>query len=142
VDAGVFHTCARAADGSAWCWGESGHGEVGAGSTNGTNVPTAVLSGFTWSGLRAGLWATCGVATDGTLWCWGWLLTQPSGSSTNSSVPVMIGSSTDWASVAPGQGGACATRTDDSLWCWGDNDGGEVGDGTRWGETPAAVVFP
>jgi alpha-tubulin suppressor-like RCC1 family protein len=54
----------------------------------------------------------------------------------------MIGSSTEWASVAPGQGGSCAIRTDDSLWCWGDNDSGEVGDGTRWGETPATVVFP
>jgi alpha-tubulin suppressor-like RCC1 family protein len=44
VAASYFHTClVLSRDGSVWCWGQNQHGELGNGTTLGSNVPVAVL---------------------------------------------------------------------------------------------------
>ena len=46
VAPGVYHTCAVGIDGSVWCWGGNGNGQLGVGSDVGqTNSPMAVYLG-------------------------------------------------------------------------------------------------
>jgi alpha-tubulin suppressor-like RCC1 family protein len=42
VSAGVDFTCARKKDGSLWCWGTNGVGQLGNGTTNGSFLPVQV----------------------------------------------------------------------------------------------------
>ena len=95
ISGGTHHTCGLKSDGSAWCefswyspsfapmlsltslilviyptgWGYNWYGQLGDGSTNDKNVPTAVSGGGVWSQISAGWSLTCGVRGDGSAWC-------------------------------------------------------------------------
>jgi alpha-tubulin suppressor-like RCC1 family protein len=43
LSGGTYHTCARVADGSVWCWGNNDHGQLGDGSTTSRPTPTLVV---------------------------------------------------------------------------------------------------
>ena len=79
VSAGRDHTCARKADGSAWCWGYGEFGQLGDGTTGDVGhhrlkaVRVRQGGGFL-AGVRrldAGRDHTCVRRGDGTAWCWG-----------------------------------------------------------------------
>ena len=57
--------------GAAYCWGEGYYGELGVGSTEVTNTPTAVLGGRTFKAVSAGRNHSCGVTAMGAAYCWG-----------------------------------------------------------------------
>ena len=42
IGAGAEHTCAVAADGSAWCWGDDTHGQLGDGTTTNSTIPVPI----------------------------------------------------------------------------------------------------
>lgn len=65
------HTCGVASDGSLWCWGDNGRGELGDGTHNGHTTPHQVGTDAGWQQVAAAADVTCGVKTDQTLWCWG-----------------------------------------------------------------------
>ena len=72
VKAGWYHACARKTDGSLWCWGMGGSGQLGDGLQTGYYVPTAVpalSSGV--AQVATGQSYSCARKTDGSLWCWG-----------------------------------------------------------------------
>src|SRR2546425_338952 len=71
VIAGGYHTWALLADGTAWCWGRSGDGQLGTGARAGaaTAVPVTNLTGVT--AMTAGFYHTCALLPNGTVWCWG-----------------------------------------------------------------------
>ncbi len=74
VDAGNSHTCAIAADSTAWCWGAGGNGALGTGSSADSTVPAPVSTSTgasTWTTVVAAFSFTCGIATDQHAWCWG-----------------------------------------------------------------------
>jgi alpha-tubulin suppressor-like RCC1 family protein len=76
ISAGVDHTCAVDTTGRAYCWGENTNGELGNGTTAGSDVPVAVdtsgvLAGKTISQISAGGDHTCAVDTTSTIYCWG-----------------------------------------------------------------------
>jgi len=73
VIAGGFigHTCALAAGGAAYCWGENSVGQVGDNSLRDRPAPATVVGGHSFTTLDAGFRHTCGLATTGTLYCWG-----------------------------------------------------------------------
>ncbi len=70
---GQFFTCARAADGAAYCWGHNGAGQLGTGTAGGSGVstPQAVVGGLTFTGVTAGGVHTCGLTTVDGAYCWG-----------------------------------------------------------------------
>ncbi|MBK8479600.1 MAG: RCC1 repeat-containing protein [Proteobacteria bacterium] len=73
------HKCARRTDGTLWCWGWNGYGQLGNGATdflwgNGyqqlrpvqvTNLGTSVVD------VAVGNTHTCARRSDGSVWCWG-----------------------------------------------------------------------
>lgn len=71
-----YTNCATTDDGSAWCWGQNGYGDLGNGLNTGySNVPSQVLTaaGTPLTGAVKVLnWSSrvCALKTDGTIWCW------------------------------------------------------------------------
>jgi hypothetical protein len=92
VDAGDHHTCALAADGTSYCWGDNRWGELGDGSLDGRATPVAGASGLKFRSLSAGGNHTCGIANDQALYCWGRNATGQlgDGSTTDSPLPVLV----------------------------------------------------
>jgi alpha-tubulin suppressor-like RCC1 family protein len=79
ADPYYYATCATTTDGSAYCWGYNGNGDLGNGLMSGmANVPSQVLTAaatpianvskvLDWLGEDK----MCALKTDGTVWCWG-----------------------------------------------------------------------
>jgi alpha-tubulin suppressor-like RCC1 family protein len=72
VTAGENHACAIRADGTLWCWGRNGPGQVGSGNESAVIfAPERVGEHDDWQQVDAGGEFTCGLREHGTLWCWG-----------------------------------------------------------------------
>lgn len=126
-----YHTCARKADSTVWCWGENQYGELGEPTPPyKETLPVQVVAiGGNVAEVAAGPGYSCARKVDGTLWCWGtgWL---GDGAFHMGGPPVQV--ATLGASVASISASyhTCARKTDNTLWCWRYNTYGELGDGT------------
>lgn len=128
VRAGLEHTCALRMDGSVWCIGTQGYGELGNGVTGGYST-SLVRAGEAQLGndvvqLDAGDYGNCALKTDGTAWCWGrnYSGNLGDGTTTVRNVPVQAGPAqlgNQVKHIEMGMSNACAIKTDDALWCWG-----------------------
>jgi alpha-tubulin suppressor-like RCC1 family protein len=134
VAAGANHTCARKTDGTLWCWGSNGSGQLGDGTTTQRTTPVQVTSlGTSVASVAAGAAHTCARKTDGTLWCWGLNSLGQIGDNgtTQRLLPVQVTTlGTAVAEASLGYYHSCARKTDGTLWCWGYNAYGQLGDGT------------
>jgi alpha-tubulin suppressor-like RCC1 family protein len=99
ISAGAGHACALDTAGRAYCWGTDISGELGDGTTAGSDVPVAVdtsgvLAGQAISQISAGGGRTCAVDTTSTIYCWGsdqkGQLGDASASGGHSDVPVTV----------------------------------------------------
>src|SRR3989442_609198 len=71
VATGGYHACALLGDGTVWCWGRNGQGQLGDGTI--TNSSSPVRAGaITGAVAVIGAFShTCAVLSDGTVQCWG-----------------------------------------------------------------------
>ena len=69
--AGDQHVCALTSDGTAYCWGYNGKGQLGDGTNTDRKVPTLVAGSTKFAHLAAGRYFTCGLTSAGATWCWG-----------------------------------------------------------------------
>ena len=116
VSAGNSHSCARKTNGTVWCWGSDGNGQLGNGATTGNQVsPVQDID----RRYRLGLWRSrqrCLLRgqTSGTLWCWGY---GGNGQLGNGAIADQVSpvqaktAATDWASVDPSNNHICARKT-------------------------------
>jgi alpha-tubulin suppressor-like RCC1 family protein len=154
VAAGAQHACARKINGTLWCWGADGAGQLGLGygldqiCPNGTMdgmpcrpSPVQVTALTNVVDMAAGDYNTCASKSDGTLWCWGRndYGQVGDGITTGESCHYVMCKSTpsqltsmglNVLSFSIGMVHACAVKNDGTLWCWGWNGYGQVGDGT------------
>ena len=134
------HSCGIATNGAAWCWGFNGNGELGNGSTTGSNVPVSVSGGLTFISLSAGGSTTCGIAAGGGAYCWGRNAEGQLGigvSDVNAHAsPVAVGGGLVFANVSSVFGYACGVTTAHAAWCWGT---GSLGGATASSTTPVPV---
>lgn len=148
VSAGLYISCARRNDGTAWCWGFDGKGQLGDG-TSGDSLHrrlkavqvkhgSGFLTGVTQ--VSAGsLSQACARTSDGAAWCWGQDDWGQLGDGTTGGVQfsrhkaVRVvnanGPLAGVTGVAAGDGHGCATTTNGLVWCWGHASDGQTGDG-------------
>lgn len=131
ISKGVWHTCALAPGGAAYCWGSNASGEVGAPSGTPTDVPTQVAGGLSFRQLSVGTAHSCGLATNGLAYCWGrqlsvedapWFAAGPT-----DHVPSPVGGGT-FSTISAGDQHTCALTTAGAAFCWGANAFGQLGD--------------
>jgi len=133
MNAGVIKT-----DGTLWCWGSNGQGQLGQNNRVYYSSPVQVGSDTTWAyALTSMHTGTMATKTDGTLWAWGrdsngnlgW---NNSSTPSRRSSPVQVPGTT-WDTSGSDykfRGSRYHTvtvKTDGTLWCWGLNENGELG---------------
>lgn len=151
VSTGEYHTCGIRREGTLWCWGGHGNGQLGiGGGTSQATEPRAVIADTAWDAVVAGFRNTCAIRSDGALFCWGAGTEGQNGDGARErrSVPVEVAAppaGERWERVDVGEQHACATRSDGSLYCWGANAEGQLGLGfvSETGvPVPRRVCFP
>lgn len=145
VSAGGRHACALDPEGTAWCWGDNVHGQLGDGTTTDRTAPVPVAGDRSFDRIEAGAGHTCGVTRGGDLLCWGRNHAGQVGDGTTAqrTEPTPVAAAGPFRSVSVSVTGAHACSLDSSgeAWCWGDNAHGQLGDGTttdRLRPTPVA----
>jgi alpha-tubulin suppressor-like RCC1 family protein len=132
VAVGDLYTCVIKRDGSLWCWGSNGSGQLGNGKGMNAWAPERVAGlGSQVTQVALGTGHTCARTSEGSIWCWGSLTDDTTSKISNTSAKVAgIPDATD---VAVGWSHSCARKADGTAWCWGSNLGGQLGDGSKAG---------
>lgn len=148
ITAGQFHTCALAADGTAWCWGRDDVGQLGNGADGAQTVPDAVSmpSGTLFTQIASRANHTCALTSEGSAYCWGagsggQLGNGGSATTTPFEVPMPVGAR--FTQIVTGAAHTCALASDGDAWCWGSDYRGQQGNGAGGDQsTPGAVSMP
>jgi len=139
IDAGTGHACVLLGDGTVYCWGANGGGQLGDGTTMARPKPvmvpgltgvTQISTGSTISNVAVN-GHTCARTSDGKLYCWGRNANGQIGDGTTVDVlsPKAI-LAADVAQVSAGRVHTCARLTSGAVQCWGYNGNGQLGNGT------------
>lgn len=134
VMATIDASCAIAADGSLYCWGEDGNGQLGNGneSTDTAHSPQAVPGLEDVALITAGdqVESTCAIDASGGLYCWSYNNDGQLGTGELTTVhsPTLVGEGMSRVAIS---NSACAIDDGGSLHCWGDNEYGQRGAGDR-----------
>lgn len=151
VVTGPGHTCSRHEDGTVWCWGAGGSGQLGTGETRNRARPTPVVGLDDAVELAAGDAFTCARRVGDRIACWGagdagqlgdhrghlpdvMMLGGPPSQvyrlgPRGSAVPVAIPRAAGARRVVAAGQHACILQHSDRVWCWG-SLGGTVLAGT------------
>lgn len=142
IGAGGVHTCAIRDDGSTWCWGDNGEGQLGDGTTSSSSVP--VLTGANPAqSVAASFSNTCVRNQGGGVQCWGHGHYGELGNGTTvaSYVPVsVVGLRSSATDLAVGQFHACVVLDDGTAKCWGYGRYGQLGNSASSSSRPIDVV--
>lgn len=152
--AGRGHACGLTGAGEAWCWGDSGAGQVGAASPERCRAgasrfvcssrPRRAAGSLTFASLAAGGEHTCGVTGGGVLACWGSNEAGQLGQGVlggGGAAPVAVRGFV-FRSVAAGGFHTCGLTGGGDVLCWGANRFGQLGDRSRLLSTfPASVTI-
>jgi len=142
ISAGSGQSCARTADGAAWCWGINSYGQLGDGTYSNSSHAVRVIdtSGAPLGGviaISAGANFSCALATGGVAWCWGDDYIGQLGDGTSTASPravrvTLVGGGLLAGATAISAGGsqACVRTSSGTALCWGYNNHGQLGDGT------------
>ncbi|MCA9673923.1 MAG: hypothetical protein KC464_02695, partial [Myxococcales bacterium] len=70
ISAGWNHSCGVSQT-RLYCWGADNYGQLGNGTSAGTQSPTRIAPTVTWSYVDASGFQTCALDDGGARWCWG-----------------------------------------------------------------------
>jgi alpha-tubulin suppressor-like RCC1 family protein len=137
--AGWAHSCALLAGGAVKCWGNNDYGQLGTGSTAGSNLPVPVSLATESYALLSGSRFSCAVTGPASMACWGDNGYGQLGNPTKGALeraPVPVENVSDVSSlraVALGAEHACVAYdkpgVSGAVRCWGRGDAGQLGNG-------------
>src|SRR5690606_3377825 len=130
---GEGHSVLLKEDGSAWCTGLNGLGQLGDGTTDNKSTPVQVLGGHVFVKVAAGSSHSIGLKADGSVWGWGNNFTGSLGINSMSdshSTPVQALGGHVFVDIACGGTTSYGLEADGSVWACGDNFFGQCGIGT------------
>ena len=139
--------CATQSDGSMWCWGYGGEGELGQNSLIDAAIPMRVGTDV-YTRFAMGLETICALRGDRHLRCWGEGDHGEIGNDNVISEAVPSPVSQDdalWTEIAVAGFHACGLHVDGTMWCWGSNINGELAVATapdHISTIPLAVASP
>ena len=119
------------ADGSAWCWGSSGSGQLGDETVVRKSSPVSVIGGHSFIKINSGYLTMVALKADGSVWCWGYGAYGELGDETvvSKSSPVSVVGGHSFIDIASGKYTTSALKADGSIWGWGRNSVyGDIGD--------------
>lgn len=127
---GERFACAVKKDGSAYCWGNNGYGQLGDGTftTRANPVQVFGLGPGTTASISVGSQHACALKTDGSVVCWGSNDSSLDGGQIgDGTTEVVRPKPTQVVGLGPGSTSAvysnnvgnCAVKTDNSIVCWG-----------------------
>ena len=153
IAGGVYQTCAIAADGKVFCWGNASFGGIGNNSFSGIySTPQPIdeasfgAETSTFKKLASRYYTTCGISTAGKLWCWGYNVYGELGiglTGTNYATPQLVASPNNetFIDISAGIYSFCALSSAGNAYCWGYNGNGELGVGSYTNySTPQSIV--
>ena len=121
-------------DGTLWCWGNNGGGQLGDNTVTARSSPVQTVAfSNNWKQVSCGQFHASAIKTDGTLWCWGNNNGGQLGDNTvtaRSSPVQTVAFGNNWKQVSCRQSFTAAIKTDGTLWMWGANAAGQLGDNT------------
>lgn len=128
------HTCALMSGGGIKCWGGNGYGQLGDGTTIGSNVPVDV-NGLESNSIAvaAGGIHTCALTTEGGVKCWGRneYGQLGDGATIQQNKPVdVVGLGSGMTAITVIGHHTCVLNSSGGVKCWGANWSGQLGDGT------------
>lgn len=146
---GESHACVIATVGRVYCWGTDADGQLGNGSTTGTQAkPVEIDATVTAVSLAASAKNGCLTESDGTASCWGDDASAQIGNGATtgqqaSPVAVTLPTGKLFTSIVAGPTHACAIASDGTAHCWGSDTGQQLGNGaTGDANAPGAVTMP
>lgn len=133
VGVGANHICMVDRQGTVWCWGDNGFGQLGIGSSLGGNartLPSEVDAAANTAAVTTGANHTCALLVTNDLNCWGrntigQLGNSFSGDLADSPVPYFVGNFIGVTAFAVGGDQSCAIVAG-QIYCWGDNQYGQI----------------
>jgi alpha-tubulin suppressor-like RCC1 family protein len=132
ITAGDDHTCGLVADGTAYCWGENGSGQLGIDASDDEYyVPQQVAGGVRFVRLSAAGERTCALDELGRAYCWGYggYGALGTGDSDDQRAPAAAAAGKFFVDIAGGELHTCAIDGQGRAFCWGNNEDGEGGNG-------------
>jgi len=138
ITVGALHQCALARDGRAYCWGENGSGQLGAGGQVQSQGVTPVVGGLTFASISAGFSHTCAITTDQAAYCWGNNGYGQLGAGAAApcdyanlpclvNAPVPVAGGLHFVQISTGRDHTCGLTSDGTGYCWGENASGQLG---------------
>jgi alpha-tubulin suppressor-like RCC1 family protein len=111
---GQASSYALRSDGTVWAWGYNGDGELGTGTTTGSNTPVQVSGLTSATAIAAGDLDGYALKSDGTVWAWGYNGDGELGNGTtvNSDTPVQVSGLTGVVAIAGGGEDGYALKSD------------------------------
>lgn len=129
--ASTSHQCGINQNGTAFCWGDNTHGQLGfdGGADGASAAPVSVsISGKLMQAVSVGEGFSCGLTEDQQVYCWGRNDRQQLGrniENASSATPVKVLDGV--RAITAGDEHVCALKGDE-VYCWGANDAHQASD--------------
>jgi alpha-tubulin suppressor-like RCC1 family protein len=126
---GSVSSCAIAASGKAYCWGNNDDAQLGNGTTRSRPLYGPVSGNLDFAAIAVGDVHACGLTTSGAVYCWGTNSQGQlgNGSRVSQTTPAATVGGLTFSAITVGSAHSCALTQGGLAYCWGSNANGRLG---------------